>query len=68
MPLRETPYGFAKLNQEAFKGLPGMLADSLPDKFGNALINVWLARQNRAEASFNRLNGSATQANAAWCA
>ena len=30
-----------------------MLADSLPDKFGNALINVWLASQNRIEATFN---------------
>ncbi len=53
MPLRETPYSFANLSRETFKGLPGMLADSLPDKFGNALINVWLARQGRAAASFN---------------
>ncbi|MCY3879928.1 MAG: type II toxin-antitoxin system HipA family toxin [Rhodobacteraceae bacterium] len=53
MPLRKTPYDFAELNRETFKGLPGMLADSLPDKFGNALINVWLASRNRLEASFN---------------
>ena len=53
MPLREAPYHFAELSWETFKGLPGMLADSLPDKFGNALINVWLAQQNRLEASFN---------------
>ena len=53
MPLRETPYEFGELRRETFKGLPGMLADSLPDKFGNALINVWLASQNRLEASFN---------------
>lgn len=53
MPLRETPYEFADLNRETFKGLPGMLADSLPDKFGNALINIWLAQQNRLETSFN---------------
>ena len=53
MPLRRTPYEFAGLNKETFKGLPGMLADSLPDKFGNALINVWLAQEGRPEASFN---------------
>ncbi len=53
MPLRETPYEFGDLNRETFRGLPGMLVDSLPDQFGNALINVWLASQNRLEASFN---------------
>ncbi len=36
-----------------FKGLPGLLADILPDKYGNALINVWLARQGRAPNSLN---------------
>ena len=53
MPWRESPYEFPSLSRETFKGLPGMLADSLPDKFGNALINVWLANQGQAEASFN---------------
>ena len=53
MPWREAPYEFPGLNRETFKGLPGMLADSLPDNFGNALINVWLAGQGRAEGSFN---------------
>lgn len=36
-----------------FKGLPGLLADILPDKYGNALINAWLARQGRASNSLN---------------
>ncbi|OED38839.1 toxin HipA [Chromatiales bacterium (ex Bugula neritina AB1)] len=53
MPLRESPYEFPALGKETFKGLPGLLADSLPDKFGNALINAWLAQQGRSEASFN---------------
>jgi serine/threonine-protein kinase HipA len=53
MPLQETPYEFPGLSRETFKGLPGMLADSLPDKFGNALIDVWLASQDRLEGSFN---------------
>ncbi len=36
-----------------FKGLPGLLADVLPDKYGNQLINVWLAQQGRPENSMN---------------
>ncbi|AEA43357.1 type II toxin-antitoxin system HipA family toxin [Fluviicola taffensis] len=36
-----------------FKGLPGLLADILPDKYGNALINTWLARQGRPTNSLN---------------
>src|SRR5690606_35983019 len=36
-----------------FHGLPGLLADSLPDKFGNALIDAWLATQGRTAESFN---------------
>ncbi|WP_291078177.1 type II toxin-antitoxin system HipA family toxin [Hyphomonas sp.] len=53
MPWREAPYEFQTLSPKTFKGLPGMLADSLPDKFGNALINVWLASEGREEDSFN---------------
>jgi serine/threonine-protein kinase HipA len=51
MPLRPEPYAFPALAYDAFKGLPGMLADSLPDRYGNALINRWLARQGRAPES-----------------
>ena len=53
MPLSAEPYAFPSLPRDAFKGLPGMLADSLPDKFGNALIDAWLAQQSRSAASFN---------------
>ncbi len=53
MPLRADPYEFPGLPRDAFKGLPGLLADSLPDKFGNALIDAWLAQQSRSAASFN---------------
>ena len=38
---------------DAFKGLPGMLADTLPDKYGNQLINAWLAKEGRPENSMN---------------
>lgn len=53
MPLREIPYEFPALSRETFKGLPGLLADSLPDKFGNAVIDAWLASQGRTKESFN---------------
>lgn len=53
MPLRERPYEFPALARETFSGLPGLLADSLPDKFGNALIDAWLARAGRLPESFN---------------
>lgn len=53
MPLSPDPYEFPGLPRDAFKGLPGMLADSLPDKFGNALIDTWLAAQGRPASSFN---------------
>jgi len=39
--------------EDTFKGLPGLLADVLPDKYGNKLINAWLAQQGRAENSMN---------------
>ena len=38
---------------DTFKGLPGLLADMLPDKYGNQLINRWLAQQGRAQDSMN---------------
>lgn len=53
MPLNEFPYEFPALAKNSFKGLPGLLADSLPDKFGNAVIDAWLASQGRSESSFN---------------
>lgn len=36
-----------------FKGLPGLLADALPDKYGNQLMDIWLAKQGRPEKSMN---------------
>src|SRR5690606_24348413 len=56
MPLRQGNiiYSFPELkNSETFKGLPGLLADVLPDKYGNQLINAWLAQNGRPENSMN---------------
>lgn len=54
-----TLYSFPALRRkpgsgpDTFKGLPGLLADVLPDKYGNDLINIWLAKQGRPQNSMN---------------
>ncbi len=53
MPLSDRVYVFPQLADRTFHGLPGLLADSLPDRFGNALIDVWLATLGRTPESFN---------------
>lgn len=40
-------FSFGNLNKEVFNGLPGMLADSLPDTYGRALFDKWLALTGR---------------------
>lgn len=56
MPLasRRT-YRFPDLATNSFHGLPGLLADALPDKYGNTLIDAWLATQGRTPQSFNAI-------------
>jgi len=46
-------FSFPSLNKETFLGLPGLLADALPDKFGNKIIDAWLSRNGRDAASFS---------------
>jgi serine/threonine-protein kinase HipA len=46
-------FSFSSLNKDTFLGLPGMLADALPDKFGNSIIDEWLARNGRDSSSFS---------------
>ena len=48
MPLANQIYTFPELGKETFSGLPGMLADSLPDDFGNSVLKEWVARRGRA--------------------
>ena len=52
MPLRPGLFSFPELNRETYRGLPGLLADALPDRFGNRIIDAWLARQGRSESDF----------------
>ena len=52
MPVREgRVYSFGDLDKETFKGLPGMLADSLPDTYGRALFDKWLALTGRTSSN-----------------
>jgi len=57
MPLSEASNGkifrFPELPEKTYYGLPGLLADSLPDRFGNLLIDLWLATQGREPGSMN---------------
>ncbi len=57
MPVSEARgriFSFVSLRDiRSFRGLPGLLADTLPDRYGNALIDAWLARRGRASGSMN---------------
>lgn len=52
MPLRNAPYQFSNVH-ESFGGLPGLLADCLPDVYGNTLIDDWLRQQGRSPEDFS---------------
>lgn len=49
-------YTFPELPRRSFHGLPGLLADSLPDRFGNRLIDIWLARTGRTPDQFHAVD------------
>lgn len=54
MPVSNRIYSFPSLSG-TFHGLPGLFADSIPDKFGNRVIDSWLLRQGRSPESFTAL-------------
>lgn len=52
MPVREgRVYSFANLGKDTFNGLPGFLADALPDTYGRALFDRWLALTGRTSGN-----------------
>lgn len=53
MVKRKGVFSFPQISRDTFKGLPGFLADSLPDKFGNVIIRSWLARQGILPSEFS---------------
>jgi len=55
MPLSNKIYSFSALDKETFKGLPGLIADSLPDDFGNAVMNAWVSRQGKLSSEITPL-------------
>ena len=65
MPLRVEPYEFPDLARSTFYGLPALLADALPDAFGNALVDAWMAEQGVPKETitpFDRLAYAADRA------
>jgi serine/threonine-protein kinase HipA len=56
MPNRTAPHAFPDLDRATFHGLPGLLADALPDAFGNAVIDRWMAQQGIDPARITSLD------------
>lgn len=56
MPLSDRVYEFPALAGEAFHGAPGLIADSLPDRFGNKVIERWLSEQGRSISEFTAVD------------
>ena len=55
MPLKKELFSFPDLTRTSFKGLPGLVTDSLPDKFGNQVIDQWLRNSGRPAGSFTAI-------------
>lgn len=56
MRLSKLVYEFPDLSGDAFHGAPGLIADSLPDKFGNRVIERWLMEQGKSLQDFNTID------------
>ena len=56
MRLSNVVYEFPDLSGDAFHGAPGLIADSLPDKFGNRVIERWLMEQGHSLDDFNTID------------
>jgi serine/threonine-protein kinase HipA len=56
LPLREASYTFDNISHRTFHGLPGFISDSLPDKFGNQLIDQYFAEQGKREQDITALD------------
>jgi serine/threonine-protein kinase HipA len=55
LPVIGARYGFPALSLDTYHGLPGLIADSLPDRFGNALIDEYLSRRGMRVADITSL-------------
>ena len=55
LPRRSGTFLFPQLSRETFYGLPALLADALPDHFGNALVDAWMADQGVAAGAITQI-------------
>ena len=56
LPRRRGVFIFPELSRDTYYGLPAMVADALPDRFGNALVTAWLADQGVSAADITSLD------------
>ena len=56
MPLTGNIYEFPGMTGEPFYGMPGLVADSLPDRFGNAVIEQWLMSLGKSLSDFTAID------------
>ena len=56
MPLTFEPYVFSYLPELTFRRLPALLADALPDDFGNSLVDAWMSKQGVKRESITPLD------------
>jgi serine/threonine-protein kinase HipA len=66
MPLSRQIYWFPDAQYEEFRGLPGLVADSLPDDFGNVVLNAWVASRDYRRMTLHQSNDCNIAGNAAW--
>ena len=56
MPLAKRIYSFPELGHKTFRGLPGLISDSLPDDFGNATLDEWVAGHGKSPDDLSPLD------------
>ena len=66
MPMSSSPYVFAYLPERTFMRLPALLADALPDDFGNNLIDAWMAKKGVRKEDVTPLTDWRIWAREAW--
>jgi serine/threonine-protein kinase HipA len=63
---RSAAFVFPNLPQATFDRMPGLLADALPDAFGNALIDAWMARHGMTKNQVTPLDRLAYMGSGEW--
>ena len=66
MPTSKTIFTFPGLDRATFKGLPGLIADSLPDDFGNVVLNAWWLAKVELPVIYHHLKDCNILENVEW--